>query len=194
MLKTFVKVGGINNLSDARYCAGMGVDQLGFTLTETEDEEGINEKAFNDICGWVSGIEVVLENYSPDMHNHLEIEWVEARSAEEVNIALQNNKKVIRIIGKSDLTDIDSCKSDQIDYYLIKVSLEDVMKSQKEIKDLSSIYKVVLELNQKPNQNISELLEKFNLGGISLHGGSEIRPGLKDYDTLSEILEELEEE
>ena len=27
-LKTFVKVGNITNLSDARYCAGMGVDML----------------------------------------------------------------------------------------------------------------------------------------------------------------------
>jgi phosphoribosylanthranilate isomerase len=33
-LKTFVKVGCITNLSDARYCAGMGVDMLGFRAVE----------------------------------------------------------------------------------------------------------------------------------------------------------------
>jgi phosphoribosylanthranilate isomerase len=31
-LKCFVKVGNVTNLSDARYCAGMGVDLLGFPV------------------------------------------------------------------------------------------------------------------------------------------------------------------
>ena len=31
-LKTIVKVGSITNLSDARYCAGMGVEMLGFNV------------------------------------------------------------------------------------------------------------------------------------------------------------------
>lgn len=33
-LKTFVKISGVNNLSDARYCAGMGVNQLGFNIED----------------------------------------------------------------------------------------------------------------------------------------------------------------
>ncbi len=33
-LKTIVKVGNITNLSDARYCAVMGVDMLGFCLNK----------------------------------------------------------------------------------------------------------------------------------------------------------------
>ena len=36
MLKTLVKVGEINNLSDARYSAGMGVELLGFALKHPE--------------------------------------------------------------------------------------------------------------------------------------------------------------
>ena len=44
-LQTFVKVGEITNLSDARYCAGMGVDLLGFNVVENTpgyvDSEGI---------------------------------------------------------------------------------------------------------------------------------------------------------
>ena len=31
-LRTSVIVNGVNNLSDARYCAGMGVDVIGFNL------------------------------------------------------------------------------------------------------------------------------------------------------------------
>jgi phosphoribosylanthranilate isomerase len=33
-LKTLVKASEVNNLSDARYCAGMGVEMLGFCLDE----------------------------------------------------------------------------------------------------------------------------------------------------------------
>ena len=33
-LKTLVKVSEVNNLSDARYCAGMGVEMIGFSLDE----------------------------------------------------------------------------------------------------------------------------------------------------------------
>ena len=39
MLKTQVKVSSITNLSDARYCAGMGVDLLGFPIQEISLEK-----------------------------------------------------------------------------------------------------------------------------------------------------------
>ena len=56
-LKTFVKVGNITNLTDARYCAGMGVNQLGFNV---EDPNFTVEK-FKEITGWLEGIEYVAE-------------------------------------------------------------------------------------------------------------------------------------
>ena len=53
-LKTFVKVGSITNLSDARYCAGMMVDMLGFR--SVEGQEGyIKPAQFQEIRGWISG-------------------------------------------------------------------------------------------------------------------------------------------
>src|SRR5687767_3639265 len=80
-LKTLVKVGSITNLSDARYCAGMGVDMLGFRVIE-DQENHIPISLFQQIRGWVSGPHVVaemyglkkatdihglLQNYAPDM-------------------------------------------------------------------------------------------------------------------------------
>src|SRR5688572_33445133 len=67
-LKTFVKVGCITNLSDARYCAGMGVDMLGFRVVEGQ-EDYIKPSQFQEIRGWISGPSVVAEVYglkSPD--------------------------------------------------------------------------------------------------------------------------------
>src|SRR6187402_255425 len=59
-LKTKVKVGNITNLSDARYCAGMGASWLGFPMKEV-DGSLLSPEKFMDITGWVSGPEFVLE-------------------------------------------------------------------------------------------------------------------------------------
>src|SRR5262245_49771827 len=79
-LKAFVKVGSITNLSDARYCAGMSVDMLGFRALEGQ-ENYIKPSFFQEIRGWITGPLVVaevygltqpdqltriLENYKPD--------------------------------------------------------------------------------------------------------------------------------
>ncbi len=42
--------------------------------------------------------------------------------------------------------------------------------------------------------NVKSLVSSLNLYGIALEGGEEIKPGLKDFDELADILEELEVE
>src|ERR1044071_5737472 len=67
-LKTVVKVGNITNLSDARYCSGMGVDMLGFRVLEGQPNY-LSPKLFQEIRGWVTGPKIVAEIYgltSPD--------------------------------------------------------------------------------------------------------------------------------
>ncbi|HEY0656099.1 MAG TPA: hypothetical protein VGD65_23350, partial [Chryseosolibacter sp.] len=67
-LKTLVKVGNISNLSDARYCSGMGVEMLGFRVIEGQ-QNFVSPKLFQEIRGWVTGPKIVAEIYgltSPD--------------------------------------------------------------------------------------------------------------------------------
>ncbi|MEJ7645889.1 MAG: hypothetical protein WKF87_14940 [Chryseolinea sp.] len=79
-LKAFVKVGTLTNLADARYCAGMGVDMVGFMVIPGQPDH-TKHALFQEIRGWVSGplfvaeiyglsdpgeLENVLENYKPD--------------------------------------------------------------------------------------------------------------------------------
>jgi hypothetical protein len=54
MLKTKVKVSSIENLSDARYCAGMGVEWLGFPLAMPLEK-------FAEIRNWLAGVQIVGE-------------------------------------------------------------------------------------------------------------------------------------
>ncbi len=70
MLITKVKVGQVTNLSEARYCAGMGVDFLSFPISS------IDPKMYQEITGWVAGpkfgVEVdngslsTINEYKPD--------------------------------------------------------------------------------------------------------------------------------
>ena len=75
-LKTLVKVGNISNLSDARYCAGMGVDMLGFRVISGQ-EHYVSPELFKEIRGWFSGPSVVAEAYG-------------IRSGEDLPFIIQN--------------------------------------------------------------------------------------------------------
>lgn len=61
-LCTAVKVSRVNNLSDARYCAGMGVRWIGFCLDATEPAYLPFSKAL-EIASWLSGVAFIGELY-----------------------------------------------------------------------------------------------------------------------------------
>ena len=64
MLNKTVFVRKINNLSDARFCAGMMVDFISF------DSEKISIEETNEIINWLQGIKVVLEDDNPGDIKH----------------------------------------------------------------------------------------------------------------------------
>ncbi len=59
-----VYVRGINNLSDARYCAGMGADGLIFTL-DPALPGALPPAEARELSGWVAGVELIGE-FGPD--------------------------------------------------------------------------------------------------------------------------------
>ena len=55
-----VLVRGINNLSDARYCAGMGAQGLIFTL-DANLPGAIDAATARELAGWVAGVDIIGE-------------------------------------------------------------------------------------------------------------------------------------
>lgn len=193
-LKTFVKVSGVTNLSDARYCSGMEVDQLGFSVESTNPNYTDPEK-FNEIKGWLSGvafigemdakstvdIAAVLENY--------ELDGLQVSNQDHIAAVSAAGKAVI---FKTDVTMItesllESLK-DSVDYFL----LESVYEGQvsPDILALAAKYPLVLSYGFEA-ENV-ESLAASGIKGIALHGGEEISPGLRDFDEMMDILEALE--
>lgn len=203
-LETIVKISNVTNLSDARYCAGMGVDLLGFSMDESSDQYVAPDK-FKEIRSWVAGLYIVGETSSIDA---LEIETLLERYQPDV---LQIEESALlpylstfdcRIILKVDLslmtleqlnTFFSSIHSDQVDYYLLEskagVNLDEELKTV--LKTLASRYPILLGVGFTVD-SIHDLLSELPIQGIALTGGDEDRPGSREFGELMDILEALE--
>ena len=191
-LKTKVKVGKITNLSDARYCAGMGVDLLGFPIGSAH---GIDAKKYKEITDWVSGPLIVAE-WPNDTAENME-EVISSYNVDLVEISVQQ-LQFVNTLTKPLIIKLSSeewahyrdelLRNKSRIAYLLIISSEYVPASLhwKEIKD----FPILLSYTDF-NYSIHDLLE-LPIAGIALNGSEEVKPGLKEYTHLSEILEILE--
>ncbi len=180
-LRTFVKINGVNNLSDARYCAGMSVDLIGFDINEVTPE------VFQEITSWVSGVDFVIETDKLDGITSYKVNNVES-SDTKVLTAQDDSIKTIFNTSIETITDED-LKS--MDYVLVN-GPENLNSSQlSAIKALSKQNKVLLGCGFNAD-NVNDIIDETGVHGIAISAGDEIRPGFKDYDELADILEALE--
>jgi phosphoribosylanthranilate isomerase len=178
-----VKVGGITNLSDARYCAGMGVEMLGFGVVEGQDNY-LDAEKFQEIRGWVTGprvvaelfgiqhpeaLETIIKNYRPD---YLELGLKE--------IALFPSLPVPFILS---LKDTES--SQNLPYPPSYVHRDSLSISDDDYPVILRVFSI---------DDLKSSLENSKVHGISMRGNKELRPGLKDYELLAEVLEQLDED
>lgn len=193
-LKTFVKVSGVNNLSDTRYCAGMGVSQLGFNI-ESSHPNYTDPQSFKELSDWVSGVKFVGEIESLDSQGKLaelisefEIDVIQVSHIALIDEAIQTGKEVV--FYTNDLGDAEKA----IDIYGDKLAyllLENEQCQLNQLSDLSKKTQLVLGSGFDAH-NLDEVLKKIAPKGIALKGGDEIRPGYKDFDTMADILEALD--
>lgn len=189
-LKTLVKVGKVSNLSDARYCAGMGVDMLGFCVA-AGDANYVSPDSFKEIRGWFTGPLVVAEAYGvqseaefTEIFKNYHPDFVELSFAELQHYSAEYNPFILSISQqdwKAHEAEILKKKS-QIAYVLIPETSDN-----KFIESLRNQFKVLVKIS---NQIVGDLINQVH--GIALEGSNEEKPGLKNYDQLSEILEKLE--
>ena len=202
-LKTIVKVGNISHLSDARYCAGMGVDYLGFCLDHT-NQNFIDPDNFKNIKNWVVGPKIVGEfstntpEYIRDNIRNYSLDMLEVSSPEVIyQISDINIPKILRI-NVSSFPDINNLEklleelSGQVNFFIIEKS-DDSSHVLSSFFTLANTYKIMAGFDLE-SKMVSQLILMSNIYGISMQGGSEIKPGYKDYDDLAEIFEILEKE
>jgi phosphoribosylanthranilate isomerase len=201
-LSSFVYLRNVNNLSDARYAAGMGVDLIGFRLNP-HDEESLKPEQYKEIAGWISGVKVVgefdaLEAEAIAMHlDHFELDYLLIHDVSQIHAFTQLNIPLILSVAmdkqsKEQLLSTLNYASGTVDYYLLESSQSTFDAAEMTtIKEIAQKYPVILGTGIT-DQNAKTIVEDLNLQGISLQGTSEIRPGYKEFDEIADILEVLE--
>lgn len=196
-LKTFVKVSTVNNLSDARYCAGMEVDLIGFSL-EKENPNYISPESYKELTEWLSGPQYVgeFENYSSDeIIETLQSYNIDLVQTTDVNQLEKLKNLDLPIILKSGIDELGQLPVGLDITYLLITSADDKISTEQisKLQEIAAHYNVLLAsgINEK---NVEAVIKEAQVTGIALQGGDELRPGYKDYDELADILEALEEE
>lgn len=187
-LKMIVKVGKVTNLSDARYCAGMNVDLLGFVTVENQ-ENYLAPAAFQDIRGWLSGPQIVAEIYGLSSASEL-AEIIEGYKPDYLELSEKELPLVdssLPLILRWDKNELDKITSIPNLYALIVDKTQ--VNSLAKLKTTTKLLVIAENVNE-----VEEVSSKAAVKGIVLNGTQEESPGLKDYDHLSEILERLEVE
>ncbi|MBA4055784.1 MAG: hypothetical protein C0490_13795 [Marivirga sp.] len=181
-LKTLVKVGSITNLSDARYCAGMGVDFLGFKVINGQ-ENYLPSKKYQEIRGWITGPQTVAEIYG-------------LKDPGELDAILEEYKPDYLEMGITELNLFTSCPLPVIlslqDAPVENFNVSPAYLLLKELNEKQYPFPVLLEIRSLDDMQTAIINPLIN--GIALSGSSEIRPGLKSYESLAEILEQLDTE
>jgi len=187
-LSTTVKVGNISNLSDARYCAGMGVEMLGFSVIEGQ-RHYVSPKLFQEIRGWVSGPAVVAEIYGIQSKEQL-ADIVENYQPDFFELDENEFNRFGSLLGKPCIISVDNADTASADssvgYYIVDEALIASLRDQ-------SFTRPVLVRASTAHQAL-QILSMYPVSGLALSGTPEERPGYKDYDQLSSILEQLEED
>lgn len=206
MLTNIVKISNVTNLSDARYCAGMGVEMLGFSM----DESSINyitPKKFSEISSWIAGVQLVIETSEINISHiiaHIgdyDVDFIEINDPSLI-YELKSNFElpiILRIdvdfYSPEDLTPIFDRYGLEVAYFLLDsetgASLNDEWLEL--IKILGNEYKLLIGFGIEDASTVTSLINLNPNIGIGLKGSEEIRPGFKDFGSMMDILEVLEE-
>ncbi len=188
---------GINNLSDARYCAGMGADKLTFILDPALPGH-LDTKAVKELAGWIAGVELIGEF---DQLSSFEINAIAAECALDA-VLLRTPRTT------EELAEIAPP-------VYIELSLESVAYARKQP---ASVVGIVVEFPEEisvetlaalhsishqqplwlgPGLNPArarDLTQQLTLAGLVFPSGDEVKPGLRDFDQREAVVEALETE
>jgi phosphoribosylanthranilate isomerase len=188
-LKTVVKVGRITNLSDARYCSGMGVDMLGFRVIDGQPGY-VSSQQFQEMRGWFAGPRVVAEVYGINSHDQLDEAFrnyqpdlIEMTITEYNHIAPANKPLILSLTGEEYQKHRNKLKSiNELRYLLLSDAQPEL------VQVIQNEFPVLLAAEKVDPQHILTL----PVSGIALHGSPEEKPGFKSYGNLADVLEKLE--
>ncbi|MFD1469550.1 hypothetical protein ACFQ48_15080 [Hymenobacter caeli] len=210
-LRIPVLVRGINNLSDARYCAGMGAAGLVFTL-DPELPGAIDPATVQELAGWVAGVALIGEFGDADPEQLIAV----ATACGLHQVLLHDAPLFIPglhpplpfpVLRETDLiTALQALIDPELAHELrsadfapaggaLLVTLPagaDLVGWQDQLAALARRFPLWLG-GDFAVADLPGLVDAVRPYGLVLRGGDELKPGLRDFGGLEELFEALEE-
>ena len=206
MLALPVLVRGINNLSDARYCAGMGATGLIFTL-DPALPDAVAPATVRELAGWVAGVDIIGEVGAdadadlPRLVAECELSGVLLRlDPQRQSWPLGLDVPVLVEVPPSLLTDHHHYAAALADltaafpqgYALVTTSPRTYPPDLAYWHALARQAPLWLLAPADPTQ-AADVAQHVHPAGLVLAGGDELKPGLRDFTDLEAVFEALEE-
>ncbi|MBC7447181.1 MAG: hypothetical protein H7330_03915 [Hymenobacteraceae bacterium] len=199
MLRTTVLIRRVTNLSDARYCAGMGVELLAFPLS---GPDALTPEAVRELGGWTAGVQLVGEL---DATGRPAVELNALAEACKLNFLLLTGdvseltmaELTVPIIREVTLANLQKIPMFGEVSYAVLTSLTeaDFLDPHLPARLIEAPVPVLLAVPNPTAAAVRAALERLpTLAGLALNGGAETRPGVRDFGLLGEALEALEVE
>ena len=200
-LSALVKISGVNNLSEARYCAGMGAGILGF-CPEPENPDFVDIKKFREITGWVQGVKFAGEFYNSSLESVIRIDreyhfdYLQINRPEFIGALKDSHKPIIFTIDLSTYENWEGAKSvmrqllSGVDFFLIEGRApSDILL--KEICESSGDFRIMLGTGITKD-SLTKMITQCRFSGFAFKGSGEIKPGYLEPGELGEMMELLE--
>lgn len=190
MLTHKVKVNAVDNLSDARYCAGMFVDFIGFSLKNGQNE-WIEVSKLQEMTNWLSGVTLIGEVNGHDWPENAADYPFQMWETDTLDLFVEKKSLGFSLGFRLDANapDFEDTLKKVIDssaYVRIDNAESDLIQKLEEMQD-----KVFVALTESL---ISEKIwEKYPSLLLSIDSGKEIRPGQSDFGSLMDVLEALDD-
>jgi phosphoribosylanthranilate isomerase len=203
-LLTSVLVRGINNLSDARYCAGMGADSLTFRL-DPELPGAVTPELVQELSSWVAGVQLVGEFGALPVGQINEL--VQRCGLQQVLLhSLRRPEEMAELLVPAlvlvewipDMLPEDVDRRFQLmaphvgGFVFAELPAEPFTEAQlTRLTEQARSYQLWLAPGFAPG-TVRELIEAVQPQGLVLEGGDEIRPGVRDFSEMEAVFEALE--
>ena len=203
MLKTKLKVGSVNSLTDGRYFAAMGAEWIGFCF-DNQADRFIDQVEAKEIMNWLSGPRFVGEFQTDDVKSinqitkDLGIGIVQSNQPLDLSQLGNHIENLIQLIGVTkenvdELFDLMNEQKNWTSQFVLDFTNYDSEIDTNRLAQLCEEFPVFLKMNFAP-KTILDFLAKTQPFGIEIVGGEELSTGLQSFDEIDVLLEELEED
>ena len=187
-----LKVTGISSLTDARYCAGMGVEFLSICFDE-KGKGGMSPEAFSGIQPWIEGVNWIGEYPGNDsdtlrsLNTLYKIEsWISP--IEIAPSEIPPGLTIIRSVSSPASAD------DSVSAHLQLEGSQDFSSSGlQKIRELIQNKNTLFLGEPLPADEVIRIYQEIPELIFSLRSSQEERPGWMDLGTLQDYMEALED-